>query len=45
VALGDAEHMVVVACDDLGPTTRMLAGAARLDLPEDGARAVVLGPA
>jgi 3-oxoacyl-[acyl-carrier-protein] synthase II len=45
VAAGDAEHVVVVACDDVGATTRMLAGAARVELPEDGARAVVLGPA
>jgi 3-oxoacyl-[acyl-carrier-protein] synthase-1/3-oxoacyl-[acyl-carrier-protein] synthase II len=45
IAAGDAEHVVVVACDDVGPTTRMLAAAARVELPEDGARAVVLGPA
>lgn len=45
VAAGDAEHVVVVSCDDVGPTTRMLAGSARVELPEDGAQAVVLGPA
>jgi len=45
VAAGDAEHVVLVTCNDVGPTTRMLCGAAGLEVPEDGAEAVVLGPA
>lgn len=44
VAAGDAEHILVVTCDDVGPITRMLAKAAGLELPADGAQAVVLGP-
>ena len=45
VAAGDAEHVVLVTCNDVGPTTRMLCRAAGLEVPEDGAEAVVLGPA
>jgi 3-oxoacyl-[acyl-carrier-protein] synthase-1/3-oxoacyl-[acyl-carrier-protein] synthase II len=45
VAVGDAEHVVLVICNDVGPTTRMLCSAAGLEVPEDGAEAVVLGPA
>jgi 3-oxoacyl-[acyl-carrier-protein] synthase-1/3-oxoacyl-[acyl-carrier-protein] synthase II len=43
VAAGDAEHAVVITCDDVGPVTRDLYAAARLEVPRDGARALVLG--
>ncbi|HSU38545.1 MAG TPA: beta-ketoacyl synthase N-terminal-like domain-containing protein [Polyangiaceae bacterium] len=43
VAAGDAEHAVVITCDDVGPVTCDLYGAARLEPPRDGARALVLG--
>lgn len=44
IAGGDAEHVVLVTCDDVGPTTRSLCDAAGLEAPHDGAEAVVLGP-
>jgi 3-oxoacyl-[acyl-carrier-protein] synthase-1/3-oxoacyl-[acyl-carrier-protein] synthase II len=43
VAAGDAEHAVVITCDDTGPVTRDLYTAAGLPLPDDGATALVIG--
>ncbi len=43
VAAGDVEHAVVIECNDVGPVTRDLCGAAGLAPPSDGARALVLG--
>jgi 3-oxoacyl-[acyl-carrier-protein] synthase-1/3-oxoacyl-[acyl-carrier-protein] synthase II len=45
VAAGDAEHAVVITCDDVGPVTLDLHRAAGLPPPSDGARALVLGRA
>jgi 3-oxoacyl-[acyl-carrier-protein] synthase II len=42
VAAGDADQIVVVRCNDVGPTTRMLFRAAGHAPPEDGARVLVL---
>lgn len=43
VAAGDADAMVVVSCNDVGPTTRALFRAAGHAPPDDGARVLVLG--
>jgi len=43
VAAGDADVIVVVSCNDVGPTTRALFRAAGYALPTDGARVLVLG--
>ena len=43
VAAGDAEHALVIGCDDVGPVTQDLCRAAGLMAPASGARAVVLG--
>jgi 3-oxoacyl-[acyl-carrier-protein] synthase II len=42
VAAGDADQIVVVLCNDVGPTTRLLFHAAGHPPPEDGARVLVL---
>ena len=43
VAFGDADTAVVIACDDVGPTTRALCRAAGLPEPRDGALALIIG--
>jgi 3-oxoacyl-[acyl-carrier-protein] synthase II len=43
VAAGDAEHAIVIECNDVGAVTRELCRAAGLAPPVDGARAFVLG--
>ena len=43
VAAGDAEAAIVIACDDVGPTTRALCEAAGFITPSDGALAVIIG--
>jgi len=42
VLAGDAEHALVIGCDDVGEVTRDLCRAAGLAPPSDGARVVVL---
>jgi 3-oxoacyl-[acyl-carrier-protein] synthase-1/3-oxoacyl-[acyl-carrier-protein] synthase II len=43
VAAGDAEHAIVIECNDVGAVTRELYRAAGFGEPLDGARACVLG--
>jgi 3-oxoacyl-[acyl-carrier-protein] synthase-1/3-oxoacyl-[acyl-carrier-protein] synthase II len=43
VASGDAEHAVVITCDDVGSVTRDVFSAAEMPAPEDGAQVCVLG--
>lgn len=43
VAAGDVEAAIVIACDDVGPTTRALSEAAGCVTPTDGAAALVIG--
>jgi 3-oxoacyl-[acyl-carrier-protein] synthase II len=43
IAAGDAEHAVVIECNDVGEVTGELCAAAGLSVPNDGARALVLG--
>jgi 3-oxoacyl-[acyl-carrier-protein] synthase II len=45
VAFGDAEHVVVVTCDEVGDVVRLLASRAELPVPEHGALAVVIAAA
>nr|UXE44718.1 hypothetical protein Hi04_10k_c3120_00020 [uncultured bacterium] len=45
VAAGDAERVLVVVCNDVGPVTRALCRSAGFPLPEDGARVRVVGVA
>jgi 3-oxoacyl-[acyl-carrier-protein] synthase II len=40
---GDAEHALVISCDDVGPVTNDLCRAAGASCPTDGAFALVLG--
>jgi 3-oxoacyl-[acyl-carrier-protein] synthase-1/3-oxoacyl-[acyl-carrier-protein] synthase II len=42
---GDADHVIVVSADDVGPVVRDLLRGAGLPLPGDGAATLVLGPA
>jgi 3-oxoacyl-[acyl-carrier-protein] synthase II len=43
VELGDADRVLVIACDDVGAVTRELFTQAELVLPPDGAVAVLIG--